>query len=168
LAHHTTSATDIDLAISKMRKAVALEPNNADGLAELAYYLAFAGESDESIALINRAKRLNPNFPAWYHRPSGIANLTKRDYGAAIEELIGWYESETLPFRSAIMLMSAHALAGDVPEARETLRNLRSSLPTTEHYSVQSFGELFPFKRQEDLLLFEDGLRKAGVADRPE
>jgi TolB-like protein/class 3 adenylate cyclase len=161
-------AVNMDLAISEIRKAVALQPNNADSLADLSYYLAYAGEADESIALIKRARRLNPNFPAWYHRPSGIAHLIKRDYGSAIEELIAWYRSEKLPVSSALLLTSAYALAGETAKATETLLNLRESLPSTEHYSVQSFSRRFPFKREEDRLLIEDGLRKAGVADRPE
>jgi TolB-like protein/class 3 adenylate cyclase/tetratricopeptide (TPR) repeat protein len=162
------SAMNMDLAVAEIRKAIALEPNNADSLADLAYYLAYAGEAEESIALIKRARRLNPNFPAWYHRPPGIAHLIKRDYGSAIEELIAWHRSEKLPMSSALLLTSAYALAGDAAKANETLLNLRKSLPSTKHYTVQSFSRRFPFKHEDDRLLIEDGLRKAGVADRPE
>jgi tetratricopeptide (TPR) repeat protein len=159
---------DFDQAVAEMRKAVAIEPNNADGLAELAYFLAFAGEPDESVDLIDRARRLNPNFPAWYHRPAGIAHFVKCDYGAAIEEIVAWYESEALPYRSALMLVSAHALAGDVPRASEALSDLLRTRPKLMHYTVNSYSVQFPFKHQEHLALFEEGLRRAGVANTPE
>jgi tetratricopeptide (TPR) repeat protein len=62
-----------DLALAELRQALALAPNDADTLADLADTLVFAGEADEAGKLMRQAMRLNPNFPAWYYRPAGIA-----------------------------------------------------------------------------------------------
>ena len=86
-----------DEAVTELRKAVALEPNNADSLAELANYLNFAGNPDEAATLIRDAKRLNPNFPIWYHRPAGIAAYLSGRYEAAAEEFRPWFENDVIP-----------------------------------------------------------------------
>ena len=157
-----------DLAIAELRKAVALEPNNPDILAELAYYLVFAGDAEEAQALIARAKRLNPNFPSWYYRPSGFAHFMKGDYKSAIPDFTAWFESVTIPFWSVFALASAQAQAGDIAKAQETLQILGERLGHMRTISVFRLGfvdDFFPFKRENDLEHFLEGLHKAGVPD---
>jgi TolB-like protein/class 3 adenylate cyclase len=158
-----SAENDYDGALSEMRAAVALEPNNADGLAELADILAFAGQPAESLKLGARARKLNPNFPEWYHRSAGIAHFLNGDYSQAIDEVNRWYESELIPIRSAIILASARALSGDVAAAEKVLEKLNTEYPSTKHYTLPSYSVPFRFRRQRDIELLERGLRKAGV-----
>jgi hypothetical protein len=66
-----------------------------------------------------------------------------------------------------MMRVSAYALAGDTSTAEEALSDLHKLLPSFKHYSVQSYGRRLSFKREKDLALFEEGMRKADVPDRP-
>jgi len=53
-------------AISEGKSAIALRPNDACNIAILAQTMSYAGRSEEAIAFMNRAMRLNPYYPEWY------------------------------------------------------------------------------------------------------
>jgi adenylate cyclase len=55
-----------ELAIAEGKKALALDPNNAEGYATLANILTFAGRPEEAIALLERGMRLNPRAPNFF------------------------------------------------------------------------------------------------------
>jgi len=102
------------------------------------------------------------------YRSAGISHLMKGDYEAAIENSVEWQDSETFSYSPTILLMSAYALAGDVGKAKQQLSELHATYPSTIHYTVPSYSDRFPFRNPEHVALLESGLRKAGVADRPE
>jgi hypothetical protein len=150
-----------DKAVTESRKAVALEPNNADSLAELANYLVFAGDPDEAATLVRDAKRLNPNFPNWYHRPAGIAEYLSGRYEAAAEEFKPWFEDDELPCKSAMWLAAAEAQMGNKLEAEAALQ--AASIADCDYTTISSVSYFYPFKNQEHLNSLLDGLRKAGL-----
>jgi tetratricopeptide (TPR) repeat protein len=155
---------DHDAAVAELRKAVALEPNNADALVELADALAFAGDPAEAAELVRKAKRLNPNFPRWYyHRLAGIVSYLNASYEDAVRELSAWHASEEVPVESVFWLAPALAQHGEVSEARAMLADLAAR--QNQKFYLQYFERLYPFKRDEDRARFIDGLRKAGVPD---
>ena len=151
-----------DLAEAELRKAVALEPNNADYLAELADTLVLAGKPREAAEVMKNAKRLNPNFPDWYRRPAGIADYLNEHYESAIGEFTAWYASEPVPRESAVWLCAAYAQAGDATKAREVFDAFQKPRPITTYW-VQYFEGWYSFKKDKHRDLFLDGLRKAGV-----
>jgi TolB-like protein/Flp pilus assembly protein TadD len=151
------------LAVAELRKAVSMEPNNPDGLAELAYTLVFAGESREATELMEEAKRLNPDFPDWYHKPAGIAYFLSGDFERAVVEVTAWYEAEPVPNTSAVWLAVAHAQAGTLSKAQKVFDEWRSRRGAPVMY-LQAFS-YFPFKDSEDRERLFNGLRKLGVLD---
>jgi adenylate cyclase len=152
-----------DEAVTELRKAVALEPNDADSLAELAEYLVYAGNPDEAATLIREAKRLNPNFPNWYHRPAGIAEYLSGRYEVAAEEFKPWFENDVIPFNSALWLAAAQAQTGNNPEAKAALQTALTG--DRKYTTTSSASSYFPFKKQEHFYSLLDGLRKAGLPD---
>jgi TolB-like protein/class 3 adenylate cyclase/predicted Zn-dependent protease len=152
-----------DEAVTELRKAVALEPNDADSLAELAYYLVYAGNPDEAATLVRDAKRLNPNFPIWYHRPAGIAEYLSGRYEAAEEEFKPWFENDVIPFHSALWLAAAQAQTGNNSEAKAALQ--AALVGERKYTTTSSVTYFFPFKNQEHLYSLVGGLRKAGLPD---
>ncbi len=169
MGYLTVSATRLsvvprhDKAVTELRKAVALEPNNADSLAELAHYLVFAGNPDEAATLIRDAKRLNPNFPNWYHKPAGIAEYLSGRYEAAAEEFKPWFENDIIPFHSALWLAAAQAQTGNNPEAKTALK--AALIGERKYTTTSSVPYYFRFKYQKHLNILLDGLRKAGLPD---
>ena len=152
-----------DEAVTELRKAVALEPNNADSLAELAYYLVLAGNPDEAATLVRDAKRLNPNFPIWYHRSAGIASYHSGRYEAAAEEFKPWFENDVIPLNSALWLAAAQAQTGNNTQAKAALQ---AALIGDRKYTTTSSVEYyFSFMDQEHFYSLLDGLRKAGLPD---
>jgi tetratricopeptide (TPR) repeat protein len=74
-----------DKAIAAGEQAVALNPNGAEAVCQLAYTLHMSGRSDEAIELFKKAIRLNPLPPAYYFYWLGHAYRTVGRYEEAIE-----------------------------------------------------------------------------------
>jgi adenylate cyclase len=55
-----------DQAIAESERAVALDPNYAEGYAVQADALNFAGRPEDALQAIAQAMRLNPHYPPWY------------------------------------------------------------------------------------------------------
>ena len=155
-----------DQAVALIRQALALAPNDADTMADLAYTLVFAGEAQEASQLMHQAIRLNPNFPAWYHRPAGIAHYFNGQYAQAVREFKAWYESEPVKSISLPWLAAAYAQAGELDEARQVTEEAFLYLGSTYYpKTIQAVRYYYPFKREADIDQLTDGLRKADWPD---
>ena len=66
------------------RRAVALNPNDADAAAILGVILVYFGRVDEGRDWIAKAMRLNPFPPRWYHWYQALACYSARDYDQAV------------------------------------------------------------------------------------
>jgi adenylate cyclase len=80
-----------DQAIVEGERAVVLAPNSADAHVWQAQILLLAGRPAEAVGLVEKAKRLNPQYPAWY---SGILGWAYR--------LVGRYEEATVALKQAL------------------------------------------------------------------
>lgn len=60
-------------AIIEIKRALALDPNNADSYAWQAEVLNTFGRAEEALDSIEQAMRLNPHYPAWYLVEKGWA-----------------------------------------------------------------------------------------------
>jgi tetratricopeptide (TPR) repeat protein len=71
-------------AIGEMNKAIAIDPNNADGFARLASVLNFSNRPDEALEYMNKAMKRNPVYPVWYPFNIGHAQYLKGQYEESI------------------------------------------------------------------------------------
>jgi len=76
-----------DNAITMGEKAIALNPNNADNVAKLAWIMFASGRPEEALELIQRAMRLNPNYPHWWLMILEEAYRLSGRYDEAIETI---------------------------------------------------------------------------------
>ena len=76
--------TSMTKRLPRGERAIALDPNNADGYALQASVLLFAGRSEDALRSIEQAMRLNPHYPAWYLQQLGAAYQQTGRYAEAI------------------------------------------------------------------------------------
>ena len=107
---------EFDMALSHFERSVALNPNDANGLAQMGVALAFVGRAEEGIELIHQAMRLNPFHPEWYWTDLAIASYAAHRYEEALDanrRLAGhgkpWYLAR---------LAACYAQLGQMGEAR--------------------------------------------------
>lgn len=65
-------------------RAMALNPRNSHTRAYLGLLIAFSGEWDRGLALVQRAMALNPHLPDWCHLPSFYNHYRKGEYQKAL------------------------------------------------------------------------------------
>ena len=157
---------DYDKAVAAARTALSLNPNDADSLADLAEVLVFFGEPGEALALIEKARRLNPNFPDWYRRVAGYGYLLNRQYAQATEEFAPLFEKEGSISSSSLnwlLLAASLAHAERIGEAKAVMASHLARYPSTTMRSLARRFKLF--KRPEHLDIVLDGLRKTGLPE---
>jgi tetratricopeptide (TPR) repeat protein len=151
-----------DKAIVEGKRAVQLNPNGAEAHVQLAAILVFAGNPDEAIRLINRAFRLNPTPTSYYYHMLGAAYRSAHQYEDAItacEKMVHMNPNSLPPY---IILASCHSLLDQMDKARQ---NVTEILRIDPQYSVGQFALTMPFKNKEELELYLEALRKAGLPE---
>lgn len=135
-------------AIEAGRRAVALDPNYADGHAVLANALTACNRGHEALAEIEIAMRLNPRPLGYFYRVWGLSL-----------ELVGRYDEAMAVFRQGIQAWPGHvwnrvALAhrcmrsGLEDEARQLMASFREAFPDGELVFRNSFSDQELRRRQ--------------------
>ncbi len=76
-----------DLFHAEAERALLLNPNDPEILADAGHYYAFMGEFERGIELSGQARRLNPFHPSWYHFSFARYHFARRDYAKALTDL---------------------------------------------------------------------------------
>ena len=148
-------------------RAIMLNPNDADTLANASYLLAMYGDTATGIACGEAAAKLNPRHPDWYPSFLSTTLFTAHRYEDAFElrrKMPDYFIDST--FYGAAML----AQLGRLDEARqwaqravERLSQRPGGARQAKKSCVQIMLENNPYRRPEDQQHFADALRKAGV-----
>jgi tetratricopeptide (TPR) repeat protein len=64
---------------------MALNPRNSHTRAYLGLLIAFSGEWERGLALVQRAMALNPHFPDWCYLPYFYNHYRKGEYETALQ-----------------------------------------------------------------------------------
>jgi adenylate cyclase len=149
-------------AIAEARRAIQLNPNDADCYAWLGWILNFSGRPEESIELVKKALRLNPHDQFFYLFLLGeaysIANRHEEAIGALKRVLAR--NPEWMPCHSWLSVL--YGKSGRNDEARNEVTEI---LRTTPGVSLEVFRQRLPFKDQAVLERHLDGMRKAGLPE---
>jgi adenylate cyclase len=145
-----------DASVAAYERAIELNPNDADILAEMSLSLSYSGEAERAIQLMKRAMRLNPYFPDWYLWYLGNHYFTTGDY----VETVGTLNKMRDKSEAHRLLSSSYALLGQMREARYHARQVLAVQPD---FSIEHWRKVPPDKDTTTLERFIKGLRKAGL-----
>jgi adenylate cyclase len=145
-------------ALEAYERAIDLNPNDADIVAEYADALAYNGEAARSVQLLHRAMRLNPYYPDWYLWNLADAHNELRQH----EEVIRTVNRMKNPAEGRRLLAANLAHMGRLDEARAQAEEILRLYPG---FSLSAWSERPPYRHKEDLAFFMEGLRRAGLPD---
>ncbi len=159
---------DCGQAKKHIERAIKLNPNNADTLANAAMLLAFVGEPTAGVKCGESALRLNPHQPDWYLGFLSVALFAARDYPAAFAVRL---RAPDLFIDSTFFGAAILAQMGRLDEAKQWAKRAVARLSATpagasaveEGRVVELLLENNPFCRPEDRDHFAEGMRWAGI-----
>jgi adenylate cyclase len=151
---------DMDGALSAIDKAVAEGPNFAEVHATRGYILSFASRPAEAIESLDKAMRLDPQFPAIWLHFLAHAYVVLGDFEQATSLLKRRIRRQPETDSSRVLLASCHGHLGLISEAKEEWTKL---LEINPDYSIERRGKLLPYSNPTDWGRIIEGLRLAGV-----
>tara|TARA_R110002167_G_scaffold124556_2_gene304051 strand:- start:105 stop:1718 length:1614 start_codon:yes stop_codon:yes gene_type:complete len=140
---------------AEAQRALDVNPNDPEILAEVGHYLSFMGEYERGIALSKRAQQLNPLHPGWYHFSFARLHYHQRQY----EDVLVDVQRISMPNFYWIHILSAAALGQlERPEAAASLAMMKTLKP-----DISAAAEIGKWNAApDDFTHIMDGLRKAG------
>jgi TolB-like protein len=142
------------------RRALALNPNDSRATICWAELLAYSGEPVEAMTFLDRAFRLDPFAPQWYHSVAGMVLFCAREYEKAVSSF-GRITRGLSPWE-CFYVVASHGYLDELGKARAVLARYDSfqpTLPLWEHASQE------PFKNEADLRHLMDGIHKVDIPD---
>jgi TolB-like protein/class 3 adenylate cyclase len=149
---------DFDLAIAGYERALELNSNDADFLAQMADALTFMGRPEQAIAQLKKAMRMNPRHPSWYWHVLGFAYYEVGQYKEALATL---KHDNNPAFFNHRTLAAVYVRLGRLNEARAEVSKLLEKNP---HFTLKSVNHL-PYKDENRQKRFINDLHKAGVPE---
>jgi adenylate cyclase len=176
LARQVASAMDAhsrqqEDAIAEARRAITDDPNDADGYVALAGALSFAGRPSEALEAIERAMRLNPNYPSSYVYQLGLAQFGANRLDQAATSLERAIAMNPNDYWSQRLLLATYGMLGRREEAARLVESMRqgdqrgSRAYTLDPLAIRAIAYWYPFAKADDAKRLADGLRKAGVPE---
>jgi TolB-like protein len=157
-------AGDLDAGIALLDRATFLSPNLASAWFLGGFLRIWHGESESAIKHFEHAMRLNPVDPELYRIQAG--NAMAHLFAGRFDAASAWAEEAYTSLPSFVLTVSiiaaSRALTGRLEQARRAMDQLRELDPTLR---ISNLKDWLPIHRREDLSVFADGLRKAGLPE---
>jgi adenylate cyclase len=164
-AHTLSWKREFDSALHFFDQSLRLNPNLAYIWAFSAALYCYIGEPDNALRRLSRYLDLAPLDPyfGFFEVVYTLAYTVKRDYEKAV--VVGRRVVKTNPqfINGYKPLISALGHLGRRDEARPYVEKLLSLEPD---FTIEQFGQGYPFKFERDLQNYMEGLRLAGVPER--
>lgn len=153
---------DSGRALEALEKAVALDPNFADGFAFLASVRNVTGNAEEALASIEKAMRMNPGFPFWYYFEEGRAQFFLTRFEAAAESFSKAVErNPTVPWPHRF-LVATYGHLGQIEDAEweiSELQGIGTAATISQSKAITTITD------PGYLNLYLEGLRKGGMPE---
>jgi len=152
-------------ALTAARRALQVDPNYADAHALSAWILNYAGRSGEAELSMDKAMRLNPKASASYFEVLGEIRFAQRRYADAVAVFDRVLAINPNYMRARMWNAASLVQTGEIDRAEWQVTELLALDPGL---SLQQLGFAFPFKDPRELDRVVDGLRTAGLPERPD
>ena len=151
-----------DRAIAAYKKALELNPNDADVLNDFGQCLSYAGFAKEGIQAVRKAMRLNPHYPEYWVMQLGPIYFDARRYEDAISTLEGLQSLHAISVQ--LYLAASHAALGHADRAHAEVARVIALDPqaTIKSCAASLFA---PYKQQSDREHLRENLLKAGLPE---
>ena len=150
-----------DQAIAEGERALVLASNCADCYAGMAAILNLSQRPAEAVGLVEKAMRLNPQYPGWYLYILGYAYRVTGRYEEAVEAL-----KNALARRSSYHLfvhLNLAAAYSELDRTEEARAEAAEVLRINPNFSVEVYGQITSQKDQAITERTLAALRKAGL-----
>lgn len=155
-------AHDLDGGMALLDRAKMLNPNLASAWFLGGFLRVWYGDPDDAVAHFTQAMRLSPLDPEMYRMQAGMA--VAHLFAGRFDEASSWATKayRDLPIFLMVVAIAAasHALAGRDDEAKRAGEHLRTLDPGLR---ISNLRDYLPIRRPQDLAVFADGLRRAGL-----
>jgi TolB-like protein/Flp pilus assembly protein TadD len=149
-----------ELALQHMSRAVEINPNNQWNQADMALIMVYAGQAEEALTWIARARQIDPYFdPPWYWRQAAGAYMILGRYRDALS---AFAHIPVRQYHDFALVAACHAQLGDMQNARACVASCLSLRP---HFSIQRYMSKEPFRMPADANHVSRSLRAAGLPD---
>jgi TolB-like protein len=141
---------------AEAQRALALNPNDTDTVAEIGHFYTWLGHFERGIALTRQAMALNPLHPGWYYFSFAHYHYDQRDYSQVVADV----EKADMPHFYWTHLMKAAALGqlGNTERAADALARMRELKP-----GISAREEIEKWTGTPDFAAhLLEGLKKAG------
>ena len=149
-------------ASAKAVQAIALDPNNVNSYIAMAYTLIYAGRPKEAFGFIQKAMRLDPQYPAYYLFVLGLAHFGMDRFEEAATSFERALKRNPENYVPLIPLAAAYAHLNREQDATATIEKLKKVLPVVTVSFVRGCP-LWGYKNPVDKSRLLDGLKKAGL-----
>ncbi|MDX8466123.1 winged helix-turn-helix domain-containing protein [Mesorhizobium sp. VK23B] len=157
LSQARLAARDHRAAEHHMRRALDINPYDADTMMQMGHVLSLRGRTLDGLELMDRAVAANPLHAEWYHCDRALALYAARNYGDAATAM------QRLPYgpRRWSLLAAALARSGDRAGARDCVMLIHKSDPGFS--PVSHLRTSIEFERPEDTEHLVEGFEIAAA-----
>jgi TolB-like protein/DNA-binding SARP family transcriptional activator/Flp pilus assembly protein TadD len=159
LADVLCAKSDFSGALAAYERAYALNPNDADLLADFGRFYIYLGQADESIRRIEKAMRFNPFYPDWYLISLAFAYFCTGNY----HKVIDLVHKARQPSPGLLRLEAAAHVMLDQREQAEAAR--AEVMKLEPWFSVSALRKGLPFKDPALGEPYFTALRQAGLPE---
>jgi TolB-like protein len=156
---------DLGVGAALIDRALVLNSNLAQAWSFGGWVKNWLGEPEAAIERFARAMRLSPLDPSLLRMRSGTAHA--HFFLGRYDEAASWAAmalQDNPDYQPALRIAAAsNAMAGWAEQAHKAVARLRLLNPTLRVSTLKDV--LGPFRRAEDLLRYEEGLRQAGLPE---
>jgi Flp pilus assembly protein TadD len=163
-------AQQYEEAIVEAKRAIAGDPNDAEGYIALGGALSFAGRPAEALQAVEQAMRLNPHYPSRYMYQLGLAQFAGSRLQDAVKSLERALAMAPDDYWSQRLLLATYGELGRGEQASKLLATMKSTdrrgwISNYDPLAVKAVAFWYPFANADDAKRFAAGLSKAGVPD---